>query len=225
MLPTRLCRRAATRPAQGVARLSTLTSRRNGPTNAALSGTARGPDLNTLWVSYVDPATIRKRLVQVAQQVRLQLDSKPELVLPRAERTRHGFWFMRFGDEDELEAAQQLLNGQRFETKCGSLRGTLQLDAARRPLNLLSMLNVEHAEACPLAAWLEQTFGAFGAIDELRMPRLRNNWDSGHAFIRYADAASAEEALDRLDGTPSIVSGCNMFVDYAYPKPLVQYQQ
>ena len=182
-------------------------------------------DPNVLRVSYADPATLRRRLVGVAQQVRSLLDAPPDLVLPHDERARHGFWFMRFADEKRLTAAQQALHGRPFETDCGSLCGTLQLDGGRRPLHLRAMLNVTPVAPDPVTHWLERTFGAHGALEEVSVPRLRNNWDGGLAFVRFADADEAEAALERLDGTPSLVTGCNLFVDYAYQRRLVSYRR
>lgn len=185
-----------------------------------------GGDPSTLWVSYCDPATLRRRLVDVAQQVRALCDTSapPDLVLPRDERMRHGFWFMRFEDEARLAAARQILHEAPFATDCGSLRGELQLDAAKKPLQLRAMLNVARVEPDPVTSWLERTFGAHGAV-EVSLPRLRNNWDGGMAFVKYAEPDAAEAALERLDGTPSLVTGCNLFVDHAYMRRLVSYRR
>ena len=85
----------------------------------------------SLWVSYADVYTIRRRVLGVAQRVREQLmlptERSPELILPRDERLRHGFWFMRFGNVEDALAVQKSLDGQRFQSECGSLEGLLQM--------------------------------------------------------------------------------------------------
>ena len=43
-----------------------------------------------------------------------------------------------------------------------------------------------------------------------------HNWDGGIAFVRFANPDDADAALEALDGTPSLVTGCNMYVDFAY---------
>lgn len=183
-------------------------------------------DPHELWVSYADPATLRRRLVGVAQQVRglLTAEPLPELVLPAEPRMRHGFWFMRFAAEAQRRAAREALHGAPFRTECGSLEGTLQLDAGTRPLDLRAMLNVRTAQPDPVDAWLRRTFGAYGELVSVDLPRVANNWDGGLAFVRFADTDEAEAALVALDGTPSVVIGCNLFVDFAEAKgarPLV----
>lgn len=100
--------------------------RRHGFIGRSLSNLAATQELKrssyegqrVLWVSYSDPQTVRRRLVGVAQQVLgLLNDSQtynnqlPELIIPNdARRTRHGFWFMRFSEVDQMMAAQKELN-------------------------------------------------------------------------------------------------------------------
>ena len=81
-------------------------------------------DRRTLWVCYADTGTVRRRLASLAQQVRRALDDEylPQLVLPRGERVRHGFWFMRFEREGLQHAARRQLDGTHFESECGAPR-------------------------------------------------------------------------------------------------------
>lgn len=188
---------------------------------------SRVADERTLWVSYTDPATIRKRLVAVAQQVRERLETLegqplPLLIMPKQARVHHGFWFMRFDDAASRDAAHRLLHDSPFTSACGTLRGTLQVDEGTKPLDLRGMLNVEAREPDPIGSWLHRKFSPYGRIDLLRLPRLRNNWDYGFGYIHYAEADAAEAALDALDGTPSPVVGCNMYIDFATHKPLYE---
>ena len=62
----------------------------------------------------MDVATVRNRLVSVAQEVRFQLEKDgmaplPGIRIPQEGRVRHGFWFMSFEREAlKLSAAQSL---------------------------------------------------------------------------------------------------------------------
>ena len=52
------------------------------------------------------------------------------------------------------------------------------------------------------------------------MPRLASNWDPGYGFVRFAQPDDALRAIEELDGSPSCVKGCNMYLDLAERKPL-----
>ena len=84
----------------------------------------------------------------------------------------------------------------------------------------IMLLNLPRLEPDPVAEWLRRRFAMHGTITSLALPRLRSNWDGGLAFIRFADPDEADAALEALDGTPSPISGCNMFIDYRIAKPL-----
>ena len=80
---------------------------------------------SSLWVSYMDVATVRKRLVSVAQEVRFQLEKDgmeplPDIRVPQEGRVRHGFWFMAFEREALKLTAAQSLRDRPFATECGS---------------------------------------------------------------------------------------------------------
>ena len=173
-------------------------------------------------MSYADPATLRRQLVGVAQQVRslVECDPLPEIIMPQAQRVRHGFFFLRFREAAHRDAAIAALHGQPFSTSCGSFEGHLQLDAGTRPHDVRALLNLPRLEPDPVAEWLRRRFAMHGTITSLALPRLRSNWDGGLAFIRFADPDEADAALEALDGTPSPISGCNMFIDYRIAKPL-----
>ena len=179
-------------------------------------------DERELWVSYADPATLRMQLVGIAQQVResVQSDPLPEIVLPKGECVRHGFWFMRFSGLEHRDAAVAQLSGQPFQTACGSFSGTLQLDHGTRERDAMAMLVLPEEDPDPIEAWLHRRFGAYGTITSIRLPRLLNRWDQGRAFIRFSDPDEADAALEALDGTPSPIVGCNMFCDYKIIKHL-----
>lgn len=181
-------------------------------------------DGSALYVSYADAATLRRRLLGVAQQVRGKLvrEPLPELVMPKGRRVRHGFWFMRFADAENLAAAKELLHGAKFESECKTMAGTLQVDEGTRPdgLDVRAMLNMSPQSHELIEEWLHRRFKPYGPIEALRMPRLLNNWDSGFGFVHYSQPEHAEAALDALDGTVSPVPGCSMYVDYATHKPL-----
>lgn len=191
-------------------------------TRATPGHTALVADEHELWVSYADPATLRRQLIGLAQQVRARVESdpRPEIVLPVAARVRHGFWFLRFGDTGHRDSAVAALHGEPFETACGSLSGHLQLDEGTRPLDARVMLNLPRVEPDPVEQWLRRRFSVYGRIASLRLPRLGNGWDQGLAFVRFDDPDEAEAALEALDGTPSPIVGCNMYIDYAIAKPL-----
>ena len=121
-----------------------LAARTPPRTPAGGSASRRRHARERTWVSYADEATVRRRLTAVAQQVRALLTAGGgdcELVLPRGERVRHGFWFMRFGSEAEVElAARASLDGQPFVSECGTLRGTLALHAGTRAGDVRAMV-------------------------------------------------------------------------------------
>ena len=176
-----------------------------------------------LWVSYMDPATQRRQLVGLAQQVLALVppcDSSPSLVIPAAGRVRHGFFFLRFQNPDDRAATMEALDGTPFATACGTIAGQLQLDAGTRPLDLRAQLNVAREEPDPVEQWLRRRFGVHGELSHINLPRLANNWDQGLAFIRFEDPDCADAALEALDGTPSPIQGCNMFIDYHVIRPL-----
>lgn len=183
---------------------------------------------STLWVSYTDPATLRRRLVGVAQQVRAELEKGgmaplPQLVLPAHNRVRHGFWFMKFEQKELMEEARAALHDRPFRTACGSMEGVLQLDVGSKPLNLRTILRLDETPTDRVRSWLGAKFSKHGAVDEVMIPRLACNWDGGIAYVRFESGEEAERALLALDGTPSCVAGCNMFIDYAQARPLVQF--
>lgn len=176
-------------------------------------------------MSYADPASLRRRLVGVAQQVRASLDEGtplPDIVLPKEERLRHGFWFLRFAEPALREHARQVLHGRPFTSQCGSISGELHVDNGSKPSDLRAFVNLPRLSPDPVEEWLRNTFGEFGAIDRVRLPRLKNNWDGGLGFVHFARAEDAEIALTTLDGTPSFVRGCNMYIDFAIPRPLTE---
>jgi hypothetical protein len=177
-----------------------------------------------LWVSYTDPATLRRRLVGLAQQVRASIEEEPlpTIVMPDEKRVRHGFWFLRFKNLHLLGGAMRELQGQTFSSNCGSIQGVLQLDEGSKALDLRAMLNVPILKPDPIEQWLRARFAVHGTIDEVRLPRLGNNWDGGLAFVRFQHSEDAEAALEALDGTPSPVTGCNMHIDYALARPLME---
>lgn len=187
------------------------------------NGAPRLAEESELWISYTDPATLRKRLVGLAQQVRARMEEpRPELVVPHGNRVRHGFWFMRFRAEAEADEARDRLQGTSFESSCGTLRGSLRIDKGTKPLDVRAMLCCETQSPDPIENWLRVRFGEHGTVTSVRLPRLHHNWDGGMAFVRFADGEQAEAALQALDGTPSPIVGCNLFVDYAYTPPLYE---
>ena len=207
---------------------SSLLRRRFFCAAAFRRGAAPKYDDRVLWVSYADMATMRRRLVGTAQQVRGRLDEPlPELRFPSGEyRVRHGFWFMRFERPELVHVARSKFDGTPFVSACGSLRGTLQLDSGdKSPLDLRAMLNVTATTTDPVIEWLSATFSPYGRIARVRTPRVKNNWDQGFGFVEFEEADAAEAALESLDGTPSLVEGCRMFVDFAKAsqgEPLMQ---
>lgn len=203
-------------------------------TTSALRKAGPQYDERQLWISLADLATMRRRLVGVAQQVRMQLDGDgvtdaelPELIFPHNEKQlRHGFWFMRFERPTLVASTLKKLQGQPFASACGTVQGQLFCSQGRRNTDLRATLNVTQASPDPVREWLRATFSPYGRIRDLRTPRLKNNWDQGFGFVEYDEAEAAEAALEALDGTMSPVPGCRMYVDYANASrgdPLFKY--
>ena len=187
-------------------------------------------DDSSLWVSYMDLATVRKRLVSVAQEVRHQLGKDgmpeadlPEIRLPQKNRVRHGFWFMEFKREALKLTAMQTLQDRPFSTECGSLSGPLQVDDGSKQNHLRLMLNLDDAHVRRVEEWMEQKFREHGQVVSVQTPTLACNWDPGITFVTFATPEHAEAALEALDGTPSCVPGCNMYVDFAEVKETARY--
>lgn len=107
-----------------------------------------------------------------------------------------------------------------FKSRCGSVEGTLQADRGRKPLDLRMMLQLQPTSVDSVKQWLHQTFSMHGPVDEVRVPRLQCNWDGGIAFVRFTSSRSAHKALRHLDGSPSCILGCNMYIDFAEETPL-----
>lgn len=184
-------------------------------------------ETNKLWVSYADPSTMRRRVVGVAQQVldlleRSQIQPLPQLVIPKGQRARHGFWFMKFAEEEKLTEALEELDGQPFRTRCGSLQGVLDISRASGELQLYAMLMMEAEHIDGVEVWLARTFEQYGPLDAVNIPRLKCNWDGGMGFVTFQHSEDALSALRALDGTPSCISGCNMVVDFQRDTPLLQ---
>lgn len=177
-----------------------------------------------LWVSYTAPAELRRRLTSLAQQVMLQhveaSDNFPSLQIPRGDRVRDGFWFMRFDQADAAERMVEKLDGMPFTTACGTLAGDLSVDFGDQVGHVRCMLTIPREEPNPVAEWLHARFSVHGAVERVRLPRRKCNWDSGLAFVVFRTPQDAEQALEALDGTPGPTPGCNMFLDYAVRKPL-----
>lgn len=190
------------------------------------SNFTRAKDERTVWTSYADTATIRRRLAGVAQEVRELIEQSsarnplPQLILPRGERVRHGFWFMRFEAESLLHAARRELEGKRFESACGSMGGTLLLDTGSKHLDLRGILHMDATAPRAVDDWLVRAFSPIGQLESVCVPRLASNWDPGYGFVRFVEPGDAVRAIEKLDGTPSCVKGCNMLLDLAERKPL-----
>ena len=90
---------------------------------------------HTLWVGYADNATMRQRLVRLAQSVRSRVPTEPapDIVLPTGSRVRQGFFFLRFDEAEHRAATIAALHGQPFELADGSLTGQLHVDEGARP--------------------------------------------------------------------------------------------
>lgn len=180
-----------------------------------------------LFVSYMDTATVRSRLVSVAQQVRAKLENDgmeppPELNFPLGQRVRHGFWFMSFQREALALTATQTLQSQPFVAEIehgrgerGAMSGTLQLDLGSRPTELRAMLNLDASEVREHEQWLRGAFGGHGEVEAIATPTLQCNWNPGYTFVTFAAPEHAEAALLALNGTPSCVAGCNIEADFA----------
>lgn len=183
---------------------------------------------SSLWVSYMDIATVRKRLVSVAQEVRFQLEKDgmeplPDLRIPQEGRVRHGFWFMAFEREALKLSAAQSLRDRAFATECGSLSGPLLVDDGSKPNHLRLMLQLDGSHLRGVEDWVHKTFGAHGEIVSIETPTLQCNWDPGYCFVTFAEPQHAEAAVSALDGAPGCVPGCNMFVDFAEVKDTARY--
>ena len=175
--------------------------------------TGGNPEECTLWVSYADPASLRRRLVGVAQQVRELLVARPlpELVLPLGNRVRQGFWFMRFQREALALIGTQTLQAQPFVAEIehgggerGAMSGTLQLDLGSRPTDLRAMLNLDGSEVREHEAWLRGAFGGHGEVEAIATPTLRCNWNPGYSFVTFA----APEQAEAGQCTREVLCGC-----------------
>lgn len=176
----------------------------------------------------MDVATVRKRLVSVAQEVRFQLEKEgmtplPYIRLPQEGRVRHGFWFMAFEREALMLTAVQSLKDRAFATECGTLSGPLRVDDGTKPNNMRLMLELDGSHIRGVEDWMRTAFGAHGEVVSVQTPTLQCNWDPGYTFVTFADERAADAALSALDGAPGCVPGCNMFVDYAEVKDTVRY--
>ena len=145
---------------------------------------ARVGSSTSLWVSYMDVATVRKRLVSVAQEVRFQLEKDgmeplPDIRIPQEGRVRHGFWFMAFEREALKLSAAQSLRDRAFATECGSLSGPLHVDDGSKPNHLRLMLLLDGSHIRGVEDWVRTTFGAHGEIVSVATPTLQCNWDPG----------------------------------------------
>ena len=177
-------------------------------------------DDRQLWVSFADPATMRRRLVGVAQQVREQIDLAPEhlpdLRFPNEEkRIRQGFWFMRFMKEQARTSATQQLNDKEFESACGTLRGRLKCTPGKWHQDVCMHLTIPRSDPDPVVEWLRATFNPYGRLACVRTPRLQNNWDQGFGFVEFDAPEDADAAVQALDGTMGPIPGCRMYVDFA----------
>jgi hypothetical protein len=177
-------------------------------------------DDRQLWVSFADPATMRRRLVGVAQQVREQIDLAPEhlpdLRFPNEEkRIRQGFWFMRFMKEQARTSATQQLHDKEFESACGTLRGRLRCTPGKWHQDVCMHLTIPRSDPDPVVEWLRATFNPYGRLACVRTPRLQNNWDQGFGFVEFDAPEDADAAVQALDGTMGPIPGCRMYVDFA----------
>lgn len=173
-------------------------------------------------VIYADAATVRSRLVGVAQQVRALLDrpdadgshALPTLALPR--RARYGFWHMGFESEEAYAAAAEALSGRPFVSQCGCFRGRLAFEREQSEFESVAATATCSLEAGPEALsrareWLAERFGEHGAVVSSHVPRLgRSNWDPGVGTVTFSDPETAAAAVAWLDGTPSFVVGDNI---------------
>ena len=70
---------------------------------------------------------------------------------------------------------------------------------------------------------MARTFDHRIARHMARLPSVRSPVPAGLAFVTFAEKESADEALEALDGTPSLVVGCNMFLDFAQESSRSRY--
>ena len=82
------------------------------------------------------------------------------------------------------------------------------------------MLMLEPKVVSSVERWLATKFSEYGEVESVRIPRLKCNWDGGMGYVTFRRPEEAYQALRRLDGTPSCVAGCNMYIDFAAEKPL-----
>jgi hypothetical protein len=173
---------------------------------------------STVAVVYADAATVRSRLVGVAQQVRALLAGGrhplPTLALPR--RARYGFWHMGFDSEEAYAAAEQALLARPFVSDCGCFSGRLAFEREQSEFESVAAIATCSLELGPEALsrageWLAERFGEHGQVLSSHVPRLgRSNWDPGVGTVTLSDPDTAARAVARLDGTPSFVVGDNL---------------
>ena len=196
-----------------------------------LMRSARLASDRSLCVQHMDTATVRWRLLTVAQQVLDLLEANnfvepANLVVPKSERVRHGHWFMHFESEAVALEARHVLDGVPFEAtiehgrgRSAGLAGTLQLDPSQRPDGLRVVLNLDSSEVREHEEWLRGTCGAHGDVEAVVTPLARCQWNPGFAYVTFAAPEHAEAAKRALDGTPSCVPGCDLEMDFAEVKP------
>eukprot|EP00967_Tisochrysis_lutea_P105808 scaffold161619_cov36-Tisochrysis_lutea.AAC.1 len=178
----------------------------------------------TIAVVYADSATVRSRLVRLAQGVRARLACErdfgesghplPTLALPRC--ARFGFWHMGFASEEAYVAAETVLQGRPFSSDCGSLNGQLvfhrevaEFESVVATATCSLMLDPTSLDAAK--GWLTQRFATYGTVVNADVPQLgRSNWDPGIGTVTLSDAVSAEQAIECVDGTPSFIMGDNI---------------
>lgn len=180
-------------------------------------------------VIYSDLATVRSRLVSVAQQVRALLATEhaagatggapgappglPQLALPRS--PRYGFWHMGFESEDAYVSARAVLRGRPFTSSCGFYSGTLVFEREAVAFDAVATtaccsLTATSAALDEAERWLAHRCAEFGLVDSARVPRLLSGWDAGVGTVTFEDADAAALAAASLDGTASFVPGDNL---------------
>ena len=115
----------------------------------------------TVAVIYADAATMRSRLVRVAQHARALLGTEayagggdtlghalPTLALPR--RPRYGFWHMGFESEEAYAVAAEVLRGQPFTSDCGSFSGRLVIEREASEFDGVAAVRPSHVQELPI---------------------------------------------------------------------------
>ena len=181
-------------------------------------GSSQGGDAantSTVFVSNLDYSTREEELEEALSS---SGTVKEVRLVRRPDGSSKGYAYVQFSSPEEARAAQ----GRDRETLKGRPMFISEMDPEKRGHQFKYQMGLEEKklfvrglpQTCGREE-LEEIFGEFGKVVDVRIVTFRNGHSKGIAFVEYDEARSAKAAVQRADGT--VVGGKTISVAISNP--------